>query len=140
MLHLCLEVTRHRPVKRRGREQFRLAHAHVERHAVVGLPGLVRIVEGQRGVFQRQLGGKRLRVMGQRLGVAQVVRLHHQELRLLATPLAHEVHQFADGGNGGPGQSGRIKPERGLVEVEIPAVPRAREDHLDLFAGDRGDR
>ena len=99
VLDLGLKVAGHRPVEGGGREFFGFRHAHIERHAVVGLAGLVGVIEWQRPVVERQRLGIRRGVVLDRGGIAQVVGLHHQKPRFGAAALAHEIDQIADGGN-----------------------------------------
>ena len=96
---LLLKVPRHGPVERSRRQRLGFAHAHVERHAVVRLTGLVGVVERQRAIVDRQRLGKRLGVVLDGLRITEIVGLHHQEPRLGPAPLAHEIDEFTDGGD-----------------------------------------
>ena len=136
VLDLLLEVPRHRPVERGGRERLRFAHAHVERHAVVGLPGFVGVGQRQGAVVEGQRLGKRRRIVLQRLRIAQVFRRQHQEPGFGPAPFAHQINQLAHRRHRRLFEPRRVKPIRRLVEIEKPAVPRARQG-VGEFLADR---
>ena len=126
-------MTRHRPVEGRGRQRLRFAHAHVERHAIIGLPGFVGVGERQGTIVEGQRLRKCLRIVFQRLGIAQIFRLQHEKTRLGPASLAHQIHEFPDRRHRRLLQPGGVVSIGGLVEIEKPAVAGARERVGEFF-------